>query len=246
MGQFLYGIFQIVVGWFATLGTCATSIVLNILTLGQGYRRLNPWILRHWGSFMLRLSRVKIQVEGLEHINAPGASVILFNHASLLDLFVCTSMMPRRGVAVMKKEFSYFPIMGQALHLYRFVFLDRGDSDRARNTMTRLTERVHREGIKMWMAPEGTRARSDEMLPFRMGAFHVALNTRAPLVPCVIYGARKIHPYGDWSTRPGNLWVRILPPISTEHLTRENLRDEADTIRNLYLKILEEMAETYG
>jgi len=246
MGQFLYGIFQIIAGWIFTLGTCAVSILLNILILGQGYRRLNPWILRNWGSGMLRLARVKIQYEGLEHINAPGPSMILFNHASLLDLFVCTSMMPRRGVAVMKKEFSYFPIMGQALLLYRFVFLDRGDSKRARATMARLTERVHREGIKMWMAPEGTRARSDEMLPFRMGAFFLAMDTKTPVVPCVIYGARKIHPYGTWSTKPGNLWVRILPPISTETWTKETVKDEAEAIRNLYLKTLEEMAETHG
>ena len=98
----------------------------------------------------------------------------------------------------------------------------------------------------MWMAPEGTRARSDEMLPFRMGAFFLAMDTQTPVIPCVIYGARKLHPYGTWHTKPGNLWVRILPPISTEHWTKENLRDEADAIRNLYLKTLEEMAETHG
>ena len=74
----------------------------------------------------------------------------------------------------------------------------------------------------------------------------MALNTRAPLVPCVIYGARSVHPYGKWSTRPGSVWVRVLPPRPTDQLTREGLREEADAIRTLYLKTLEEMAEAHG
>jgi 1-acyl-sn-glycerol-3-phosphate acyltransferase len=238
MGRGLYGVVQIVVSWCFTLSACCVMIPANILLLGQGYQRLNPWFLRNWGRVMLRISRVRLEVEHEERLWVPGPAIVTLNHASLLDLFIFTSVMPPRGVSIAKKEMLNVPIIGLTMRAFRYVFVDRENSKRARASMAKAARRLVRQGLKVFIAPEGTRSQTDQLGPFKMGAFHLALATRVPIIPVVVHGARELHPYGKWTTLPGVVRVVVHQEVPTDHFTEETLREEADSLRRFYQREL--------
>ena len=68
-------------------------------------------------------------------------------------------------------------------------------------------------------------------MPFKMGAFRLALSHGARIVPVTIEGAGTIWPVGRMFPRPGKLTVTYHPPIDVERLqddaTRLELKERA-------------------
>src|SRR5690606_20924700 len=138
------------------------------------------------GRTMLRAAGVKLEVEGLEHLATDAMKVATFNHASMLDAFLIPAIMPLGSTAAIKREVMFYPVVGVTVWLAGFLIIDRGNNERARRTMARAAERMKRERITVFISPEGTRSPTAALLPFKKGAFHLALATRAPIVPVVI------------------------------------------------------------
>lgn len=230
----LRGFGQMFASWLFCLlyGTAASLVTL--LTLGLFWRRLTPWMLRLWGRTMLRIAGVRLELEGMEHLETDSMKIAPFNHGSVLDAFLITAIMPPGSVAALKREALYYPVVGFTVYLLGFLLIDRGNSGRARATMDRAGRRMARERLNVFISPEGTRALTPELLPFKKGAFHLALDSRAPIVPVVIDGAFELHPPGRYTTLPGVIRIRVLPPRPTTSFTPETLAAEAEALRALY------------
>jgi len=76
------------------------------------------------------------------------------------------------------------------------------------------------------MFPEGGRTRTGKLMPFKMGAFRLALTHGVPIVPVTIKGAGTIWPAGQMLPRPGKLTITYHPPIAVERLQEETTRLE--------------------
>lgn len=72
--------------------------------------------------------------------------------------------------------------------LSKTVFIDRGNSRSARATFDGAAETMQKERQSVYIFPEGTRSYTDkaEMLPFKKGAFHLAVQAKVPIVPVVV------------------------------------------------------------
>lgn len=86
---------------------------------------------------------------------------------------------------VAKREIFYFWPFGLAAWLSGLVFIDRMQSDKARNALYDATDIIKQKKIKLWIFPEGTRRNTGEMHPFKKGAFHVAIAAQIPILPVV-------------------------------------------------------------
>lgn len=86
-----------------------------------------------------------------------------------------------------KKSLQYSPL-GPWMHLAGNIFVDRGNNARAIRSIEAAGERMKRAGFSLWMFPEGTRHMSEtpDMLPFKKGGFHLAINAGIPIVPIVV------------------------------------------------------------
>lgn len=226
---------QVVGSWvFITFYGVAAS-VLTILTLGLFSRGLSPLLMRIWGRTMLRLAGITFEVEGAEYLRADAMKIVPFNHGSLLDAFLVPALMPPGSVAALKREALYYPVVGITVYLLGFLLIDRGRSTRARKIMARAAARMAKERLTVFIAPEGTRPKNGELLPFKKGALHIALDSHAPIVPMLIDGAFELHPPGRVTTTPGHIIIRFLPPRPTTGLTAENIAAETDALRALYV-----------
>ena len=129
---------------------------------------------------ILRL-RVKTDVSGL--MNKPDSCVIIANHQSNYDLFVFGNVVPRRTVCIGKKSLKWVPLFGQLFWLAGNVLIDRGNAQKARQSMVTTTNTLQNEKTSIWVFPEGTRNLGEELLPFKKGAFQMAIAAGVPIVP---------------------------------------------------------------
>jgi 1-acyl-sn-glycerol-3-phosphate acyltransferase len=136
------------------------------------------------------------------------------NHESLFDpaVLMHVSEHPLRFVA--KRELSRVPIFGRALSAMGHVFVDRSDAEGARRGLDKAAQTI-REGRTVLVFPEGTRSTTDALLPFKTGAFRLAVEARVPILPVGVAGPRRILPKrGGWQ-RAGTVAVVVGAPIAT-------------------------------
>ena len=193
-------------------------------------------ISKRWAAFNLKRAGVELEVYGREHLSQ-GPSIFVFNHQSLLDMFILCRIVPPKTLSAAKKSFRYFPVMGWFMKAAGVVFIDRYHHQRALEGMKQVKARVD-QGYSMVIAPEGTRTATGDLLPFKKGAFYLALQTRFPIIPITLVNAYALLPRHNWIPRPGTVKVFIDPPIPTNTWTEENIPDAIHKVQNIFLSHL--------
>jgi len=178
-----------------------------------------PWA--DWGArAWFWLSGVKVKVTGQEFLDPKRAYVFIANHRSYLDakpLFCDTG---RRMGLVAKKELLKAPILGYGMGFVNVISIDRSNRDRARESLRIAAERL-RAGISFGVCAEGTRARPGEMLPFKKGAFHMAVETGVPIVPVALKNSDVLMGRGTGEAWPGTIEMVMLPPVETSWVSND-------------------------
>lgn len=234
-------VWQVVVGWSFIALFAVVASAISILTLGRASNWLTPKLLHFWSHTMLWIMGVKLEVEGAEHLSKRGMRVATFNHTSLIDAIIIPTLYPIGGVAAIKREVLYMPFVGLAVWSLGFLLIDRGRSEKSRRVLQRAAERMGREKLTVFIAPEGSRSKTDDLLEFKKGAFHLAVTTGAPIVPIVIVGANEVYPMNRLVAQPGTIRMRILPPIDTSGVTLETMGEFASSLRATYQREISEM-----
>lgn len=189
------------------------------------------WGARNW----LRLTGVKVDVKGREHLDQNQTYVFVANHQSYLDAGPLFAFTGYRVGAIAKKELLKAPILGYGMGFVNVIAIDRSDRERAVETLKVATDRL-RSGISFVVCPEGTRANPGEMLPFKKGAFHIAVQAGVPIVPIALKNADLLMGRGTGEAWPGTIEMVILPPVDTSQIkTDEDLDQLVTTVQQLIM-----------
>jgi 1-acyl-sn-glycerol-3-phosphate acyltransferase len=162
----------------------------------------------------VRIAGLRVQAEGLEHLQPENTYIFLANHVSNLDPPILLPLIPRRTSVLVKSELFRIPILGQVMRIARLVPVDRDHLGRAFESLRAASE-VLRDGINMTIFVEGTRSHDGRLLRFKKGPFHLAIETHVPVVPVTIVGTYKAQPKGRFAVRPGTVRVVFHEPIQT-------------------------------
>jgi 1-acyl-sn-glycerol-3-phosphate acyltransferase len=167
-----------------------------------------------------KLLGIRLEVTGLEHVVGGRPTLYCINHRSNIDVVAFEALFPRcpRLRGLYKAEVGKVPVLGRAMRLVGFVPVDRGNRASAIASVDAAAKRLM-AGDSFMIAPEGTRARSDEMLPFKKGGFIMAIKAQVPVVPVVLRGTAEAMPRGRFWVKPGVVRVDVGAPIATLGLT---------------------------
>ena len=205
---------------FAWSWIVAGSLLLffapQALLLGTLFKKPN-WIYwwANWGARnWLRLTGVKVKVIGREHLDPNQPYVFVSNHRSYLDASPLFAFTGRQMGAIAKKELLKAPILGYAMGFVNVIAIDRSNRERAVETIKIATDRL-RSGISFMVCPEGTRAQPGEMLPFKKGAFHMAVEAGVPIVPIALKNSDVLMGKGSGEAWPGTIDMVMMPPVDT-------------------------------
>lgn len=210
-----------VVGAAVFLGLSVAGILFAALV--PPWRKRAPHVFaRAFAWTMQGVLGWRIVVEGRERLAASAPAVFAVTHQSNLDIVAYGTTFPPRTAVVGKLEVRKIPLFGWFFAATGNILIDRGNRDRAHATIARAAERIRSERLSVWMFPEGHRNQRPELLPFKKGAFHLALAARVPVVPIASDPIATVLDGHRMFVRPGTLRVRVLPPVPTEG------RDEGD------------------
>lgn len=168
---------------------------------------------------MVRLAGVQVRMEGADKEKLDRPLIVVANHLSWYDVFVLAGFFPGKSRFVAKDELRKIPLFGAAWETCGHVRVNRGNRAEAVRSLNEAGDRIHTERLNVIVFPEGTRSPDGHLLPFKKGAFVLALQTGVPILPVGISGSRGVMAKGSFRIRAGEIVVRVGEPISVEGMT---------------------------
>ncbi|KAI9000725.1 1-acylglycerol-3-phosphate O [Trametes punicea] len=229
--------------YLSTLGVCSVWGVICSIGMGLAGRRFDVFyvVARSFYHLASRALDIRLTVEGEEYLET-RPSVLVGNHQSMLDILYLGRIFPRRASIMAKKELQWSPLLGQFMTLAGAVFVDRGNNARAIRSLTAAGEIMKERRSSLWLFPEGTRSMRPhaDMLPFKKGAFHTAIQAQVPIVPVVCENYWRLYRKGVFES--GTLKVKVLPPIPTTGMTSADAAALAVRVHDLMVETLREIS----
>jgi putative phosphoserine phosphatase / 1-acylglycerol-3-phosphate O-acyltransferase len=219
-----------------TLGPIAAG-ALGIGVLTRNRRAGVNFLTRYWPETVLALSGVKLDVTGAENLTAQRPAVFLFNHRNNFDVFMVAALVRDNWTGVAKKELQGNLLAGMLGKLLDAAFIDREDTTAAVAAL-KPVEDAARQGLSILIAPEGTRMDTQDVGPFKKGAFRIAMATGLPIVPIVIRNSDSVAGRNASTLDPGTVDIAVLAPIDVKDWTLDDLPERIELIRTLYRKTL--------
>jgi lysophosphatidate acyltransferase len=198
------------------------SCVLGLLGCLARWGDLN--LDHHFGHFfawgVTRIGGIRVRAEGLEHLSSSQPCIYAANHQSGLDMATFGTIYPERTVVVGKKELLYIPFFGLFFKAAGNIVINREKRVSAIAGLASAVEQIKAKRVSVWIFPEGTRNRSDDlMMPFKKGAFYMAIQAQVPIVPIVCEPIGHLVSWKEKRFAGGEVRIRVLPPIDTRGMT---------------------------
>lgn len=191
------------------------------LVAGIPWPRLARWCIWAYGrtvAWMLSMF-FTIRVSGVRDGIGNRPRIYVFNHASLLDLFLITLAAPPDGVCLAQQWPFAVPLFGPVMRLSEYLNVAKLSGEELLDRAKALLN----QGVSLAIFPEGTRSRTGEMGRFRSGAFKLSIASGVPIRPVSIDGTGRILPPHCFGLRSGKITVTMLDDVAPVPDTGEGL-----------------------
>jgi 1-acyl-sn-glycerol-3-phosphate acyltransferase len=170
--------------------------------------------------------------------------VAVSNHESYADIFLVCQL-PWEMKWLSKTTIFKIPVMGWMMRMAGDVPIVRGDRDSGVQALAACRDRLAKR-VSVMIFPEGTRSPTEDMLPFKDGAFRIAIETGVPILPIAVAGTRYAMAKGSFEFRPAHARCRVLEPIPTAGLTVADVPALRDQVRAVIEAARDALREELG
>ena len=187
---------------------------------------------------LFRLLFIKVEVQGLEHLDPERTVIYIANHSSMLDIPLVAGFVPGylRGIEASRQH--RWPLYGWVMGRLGNLPIERDDVHASISTMKRAADYLESSG-SLIIFPEGHRTSSGQLLPFKKLPFHLAKRAGKPIMPLSIHGMFEINNKNSLMVKPGKVTMHFGDEIGVDEVTRlttVELRDLAQERMKAKLK----------
>jgi len=228
--------------WAYLNGIIATFILSSAAiaaSLARHRGLFYDWVARTWARWILWASGVRVRVEGMQNIHGDSAQIIASNHQSWFDVFALAANIPKRYRFIAKEELRRIPVFGRAWESAGHISVNRSDRGSAIAALDAAAALVRSDNSSIVIFPEGTRSPNGDLLPFKKGAFMLALHTGLDIVPAAVVGSRAVQKKGDWRVHSGTVIVRFGEPIDTSQYDETRREELMAVVRERIVGLLD-------
>ncbi len=177
------------------------------------------------GRFFRRMAMFCVSVNPYWRFRTQGTTpsdprrpyVAVSNHESYADIFLI-SHLPWEMKWLSKHTIFRIPVMGWIMRMAGDIPVNRGNRDSALQAIRHCRDRL-RKKVSVMIFPEGTRARTADLLPFKDGAFRLAIEAQVPILPIAVAGTRHAMAKGTFQFRRADAIAEVLPPVPTDGMS---------------------------
>ena len=158
------------------------NVLMILMCIFRPFHRNNVFVIGKVYGFMSKLVGIDLRIRVPESVKKGGPYVFIANHQNSYDLITICSAAQRGVVTVGKKSLVFIPVFGWLYWLSGNILIDRNDSGRAKDTLLQTVKKIQQRRLSVFFFPEGTRSYGRGLLPFKTGAFRIALAANEPVV----------------------------------------------------------------
>jgi len=229
--------------------TVLCTLLLEPVSIGAAILdrsgRISHRIVAFWSGLLLRLYGMQVTVTGLERLDLRRPRIYAANHLSALDIPVLYRYLPFQFRIIVHRLVYQVPLVGWHLRAAGQLMIDPDSIALSRRALREAVNTLKR-GLPLVVFPEGERSPTGEMQRFRRGAFYVAVEAQADVVPMAILGTYQAFPRGSSHMRPWPLKVIIGDPIPVAGYTRRDLDALAERTQAAVKELLRRQAAGGG
>ncbi|MDD3817549.1 MAG: lysophospholipid acyltransferase family protein [Thiovulaceae bacterium] len=182
-------------------------------------------------AWLIRLTTFfRVEIQGRED---PQAQMFLLNHQSDLDIGIMETITSRNLAWVAKKELFDIPFFGLALRLPEDIAVERESKTSLIKLLKDAKERLD-QGRVITIFPEGTRATTGKMLPFKSGAKLVADKYALRVQPIVLMQTAKYYNIKEFYYKPGCVKVIYMDSFVADKSDPNWLNDLRAKMQKVY------------
>ncbi len=203
------------------------------IDFNKTYPRESPY---YW--FLVKLSvwvsvwggRIRVNTEGTEKMPSEGTFLLVQNHRSSYDPIITWKVFWKHDLLfVSKTENRKKPVYGRLIHRIGCLYIDREDARSSVRTIAQAAEILKEGKYSVGIYPEGTRSKTDELLPFHNGVFRAAQKAKVPIVVTVMQGSGQIWP--NWPWKRTAVTLKVLEVIPAEEAAAMRTEEIGERVR---------------
>lgn len=181
---------------------------------------------------------VRTHVRGAEKLPEPERFLLVCNHRSMFDPMVIIRTLGRFNISFVSKPSNMrIPLLGAISYGAGYLPIDRENDRNALNTILTAVDYMKRGLCSMAIYPEGTRSKTNELLPFHAGSFKIAKRANCPVVITSVSGTEKVKK--NFLRRPTDVYLDILEVIPAEKVKTMSTTELASYSKKLIAENLQ-------
>lgn len=180
----IYTIFDIIIGFLLSFNK----------TLSMFYHRVVAKLIM---KVILMISGAELEISGIANLREfekNGAGFIISNHRGFFDIIVGITLLRTNTSFVAKKELADIPILGYWMNTIGTLSFDRKDMRAGAMMVINAIDKI-KNGINVWLCPEGTRNKNlqeRDLLEFKHGSFKIPEKADSYILPIAFTGTNEV------------------------------------------------------
>jgi len=211
---------------------CSWSIVFSIFS--DSDNKVHK-VASLWAKILLLICNIKVKVIGKENLLLDKPQIFMANHQSDFDILIALAYIPVQFRWIAKKELFSIPIFGTVMRIAGYIGIDRKNLKEAIKNIDKAVLQIW-NGKSIMTFPEDIRSRGGEIKPFKQGAFYLAIESGAPVVPVSIIGSDSIMPQKSLKIVPRQIKLVIGKPVEVKKFNIESRLELMEKVRDTIIK----------